>query len=219
MQMDGDTPEAQRLRRRMIHTQLMSRDINDTRTLAALERVPRHLFAPFPSLEEAYADNPHHIDCQQTISQPYMVACMTQALDIHPRHRVLEVGTGSGYQTAVLCELTPHVFSIERHPELALRAKALLNRLGYQAQVAVRDGTNGMPKEAPFDRIIVTAAAKDIPEAMLAQLSLLSGVLLIPVGLPNDTQELFKIIRTGPDDYQKISLGEVRFVPLVTDPH
>lgn len=219
MQPFRDSPKAQQLRRKMIERQLKGRGIQNPAVIQAMEKVPRHLFCDFPALADAYADNPFPIECEQTISQPYMVALMTQTLAIHPDSRILEIGTGSGYQTAILCELSRQpIYSIERHPELAEKAKTLLTRLGYtQAFVSVGDGAKGLPGQAPFDRILSAAAATQCPQAMLEQLSPKGGILVIPIGAPHGRQELFKIIRRSLTDYETLNLGEVRFVPLITD--
>lgn len=215
---DFDSEEAAKFRSNMVDTQLKSRDITDNKVLKAMGKVPRHLFARFLTITDAYADKPFKIDQNQTISQPYMVALMSQLLQIKPEHKILEIGTGSGYQMAVLCELADNVYSIERHPELAFKTKALLTKLGYtKANIKVGDGSKGLPKFAPFDRIIVTAAAKTIPEDLLKQLSSDNGVMIIPVGNPNQKQELVKIIRHDESHYETLNLGEVRFVPLVSD--
>ncbi len=215
---DFDTNEAKILRRRMIETQLKARGINDRKVLNAFEQVERHRFAPFNSLEEAYADNPSSIDCKQTISQPYMVALMTQELDLKPNHQILEIGTGSGYQTAILCKICEFVCSIERHESLAEKAKATLTAHHIiNFQITVGDGSQGLPDEAPFDRIIVTAAAETFPPALLAQLSSQEGVMVIPKTVVKDQQELFKVVRHSQTHYEYHRLGSVRFVPLVVD--
>lgn len=212
-----DSIEAQRLRKTMVETQLASRDITDNNVLAALSKIPRHLFGPFKTLQEAYADNASPIHCEQTISQPYMVAYMTQALDLQSHHKVLEVGTGSGYQTAVLCELCENVYTVERHPKLAEQAQALLHQLGYKPkQFHIGDGALGLPEKAPFDRIIVTAAATATPQTLLAQLSPQNGIIVFPVNRGNE-QELLKVTRQNDTRYVTKHLGGVRFVPLVTD--
>jgi protein-L-isoaspartate(D-aspartate) O-methyltransferase len=155
--------------------------------------------------------------CEQTISQPYVVGWMSQELDVKPHHRVLEVGTGSGYQTAILCELCPHVWSIERHPLLAEQARSRLAERGYHPHLMCGDGSLGWPEEAPFDRILVTAAAPQLPHNLLNQLSVHGGILVTPVGVSGGTQTLTKVIRTAEHTFETFDLGGVRFVPLVSD--
>jgi protein-L-isoaspartate(D-aspartate) O-methyltransferase len=198
----------------MVRTQLQGRGVDSRRVLAALERVPRERFVPQGARSHAYSDHALAIDHGQTISQPYMVAVMTQALELEGRERVLEVGTGSGYQCAVLAELASEVFSVERIPELAEVASSLLAELGY-ANVRVRagDGTLGWPEEAPFDAIVVTAAAPEPPPSLLAQLSPDGGRLVVPVG-DRELQHLAVVERHGTEYVTRHSIG-CRFVPLV----
>lgn len=213
-----DPPEAIHYRTLMVENQLKGRDIRDPAVLSAMGDVPRHLFATFPSFQEAYADSAFSIPCHQTISQPYMVAFMTQELAIQRDHKILEVGTGSGYQTAVLCELSDNVYSVERLPQLAEETAGLLKRLGYRPRkLVVGDGSQGLADEAPFDRILVTAAAPSQPETLFKQLRPDGGVILFPVDIQAPYQELRKVIRTGENHFETFSLGEVRFVPLVVD--
>jgi len=175
--------------------------------------VPRHLFVPEHYRDQAYDDMPLPIGFEQTISQPYIVALMTQALRLRPTSRVLEIGTGSGYQAAILAQITPHVWSIETLPELAQAAQKRLAALGYPVQVRVGDGRLGWPEHAPFDAIIVTAAAPDVPPALVAQLAE-GGRLVIPVGETTWDQLLWLIQKT-PGGLRRELLAEVRFVPLV----
>jgi protein-L-isoaspartate(D-aspartate) O-methyltransferase len=169
------------LRHRMVENQLRSRHIRDERVLEAMERVPRHLFVPSSRRWSAYDDGPLAIGHSQTISQPYMVACMTEQLRLEPRSRVLEIGTGSGYQAAVLGELAAQIWTVERHPELAHRAKELLLVLGYtNVRVIVADGSLGFPAGAPYDAILVTAAAPSVPDALREQLAP-GGRMVIPI--------------------------------------
>jgi protein-L-isoaspartate(D-aspartate) O-methyltransferase len=188
--------------------------IHDRKTLAAIKQVPRHLFVPPERRGEAYEDIPLPIGLGQTISQPYIVALMTQALALECTSRVLEVGTGSGYQAAVLAEITPHVWSIEALPELAAAAQARLSGLGYPVQVQVGDGRLGWAEQAPFDAVIVAAAAPDVPPALVEQLAP-GGRLVIPVGASVWDQCLWRI---GKDQAGRLAaewLADVRFVPLV----
>lgn len=200
------------LRRRMIAEQVRARGVHDTRVLAALERVPRHEFVRAASVEQAYSDHPLPIAGGQTISQPYIVGYMTELLELEPQHRVLEIGTGSAYQTAVLAEIADEVWTIEVVPELAASAAETLGRLGY-ANVHTREGSgwDGWPEAAPFDRIIVTAAPPEVPDALQTQLAP-GGLLIVPVGSVD--QRIMRIRRTG-DGYDEDTLIPVRFVPMV----
>lgn len=201
------------LRRCMVESQLRARGIADPRVLSAMERVSRHEFAPERYRDQAYKDHPLPIGEGQTISQPYIVARMLETLTLAPTDRVLEVGTGSGYVTALLAELAAQVFSIERHPALAGAARDLLSRMGYaNVKVVIGDGSQGFADAAPFDAIIVSAAAAEIPPALLEQLAE-GGRMIIPVGTP-DSQQLQFIRMVG--GRPRISLHEFcRFVPLV----
>ncbi len=203
-----------RARRDMVEHQLAARDIRDPRVLAAMGRVPRHLFVPSGYLHAAYGDHPLPIEEGQTISQPYVVALMSQLLELTGAERVLEVGTGSGYQAAVLAELAKEIYTIEILPRLAETARARLKRLGY-ASVIVRagDGYQGWPEAAPFDAVIVTAAASDIPAPLIAQLKE-GGRLVIPVGPSPVAQELLQC-RKSQGQLLKQVIAPVRFVPLV----
>lgn len=198
----------------MVRLQVESRDVRDPRVLAALRRVPRHLFLPAGSRGAAYEDHPVGIGHGQTISQPYIVAFMTELLELRGAERVLEVGTGSGYQTAILAELCAAVFSVERIPELAERARAALRDLGYHnVTVHTGDGSEGWPEKAPFDRILVTAAAPEVPAALLGQIGD-NGVIVLPVGDMKGTQELVIARRIGSRVLIRESIG-CRFVPLL----
>ena len=198
-------------RARMVNEQLKARDIRNERVLDAMLNVPRHLFIPESARGDAYGDFPVPIGHGQTISQPYIVAFMTQALDVGPGHRVLEIGTGSGYQAAVLSVLAKEVFSIEIIEPLAGRAKATLLDLGYRnVQVRAGNGYLGWPEYAPFDRIIVTAAPEDVPPALVEQLKI-GGLMAIPVGVGD--QEL-RILRRLPVGMETITTLPVRFVPM-----
>jgi len=205
-----------KLRLKMVDSQIRARGIRDERVLRAMETVPRHLFVEEVLAEQAYQDNPLPIEAQQTISQPYIVALMTEALELTGREKVLEIGTGSGYQTAVLSLLADQVFSIERFASLASRARSILEALHYyHVAIRVGDGTYGWREESPFDAIIVTAGAPSIPKAYIDQLAL-GGRLVIPVG-DRYTQELIKVTKTSdkPEGLVRESLGGVRFVNLI----
>ena len=203
------------LRRRMVDSQLRARGIGDECVLDAMWRVPRHEFAPERYRDQAYEDHPLPIGEGQTISQPYIVARMLEALAIKPTNKVLEVGTGSGYLTALLAELAAQVESVERHAALADAARELLGRLGYtNVKVIVGDGSKGFAEAAPYDAIIVSAAAAEVPPALVEQLAE-GGRMMIPVGAADSQQlQLIRLENSRP----RISLHELcRFVPLVSD--
>jgi len=204
-------PETQR---RMIDQQIRERGIDDPRVLAALEAVPREAFVPTSHRHDAHADRPLSIGLGQTISQPYIVALMTEALAIQPADRVLEIGTGSGYGAAVLGQLGERVYTVERWPELANVAARRLAGLGY-ANIEVRcgDGTLGWPEHAPYQAISVTAAGPQVPRPLLDQLAI-GGRLVMPTG-PFERQRLLRVTRRSEDDYAIDDLGAVQFVPLV----
>ena len=204
-----------RERERMVSEQLRARDIDDRRVLEAMQSVPRHLFVPAPQRTRAYGDYPLPIGYSQTISQPYIVAFMTQALQVTADHKVLEIGTGSGYQAAVLARLARVVYTIEIVEPLATRAQATLKELGV-ANVHVRAGNGylGWPEEAPFDRIMVTAAPDEVPPALVAQLKV-GGRMAIPVGV--ESQEL-RILRRTPTGLDTLETLPVRFVPMTGKP-
>jgi protein-L-isoaspartate(D-aspartate) O-methyltransferase len=199
----------------MIKHQLANRGVRDQRVLKAIDRVRREAFVPPSLAQDAYADSALPIDCGQTISQPIIVAMMTEALQLSGDEKVLEIGTGCGYQAAILAELAAAVFTIERHAELAQQAEARLRELGYQ-NVFVRtgDGSLGWPEEAPFDRIIVTAAAEECPPVLWQQLRE-GGILVGPFG-PNYEQALYAIHKVGGKPQSRILTG-CRFVPLITE--
>ena len=198
-------------RRRMVAEQLRTRDITDTRVLSAMERVPRHQYMPEGTHHEAYGDHPVPIGYQQTISQPYIVAFMTQALDVRNDHRVLEIGTGSGYQAAILGELAGEVYTIEIVEPLADRARATLAAAGYKnVHVRTGNGYAGWPEKAPFDRIMVTAAPEAVPPALIEQLKM-GGLMAIPVG--TTVQEL-RIMRRTAGGMETLKTLPVRFVPM-----
>ena len=197
----------------MVDEQLRSRGIRDERVLDAMARVPRHEFVPLEYRDEAYEDHPIAIGEGQTISQPFVVADMLEALALRPEDVVLEIGTGSGYETAVLAELVRMVYSIERIASLAERARAVLQRLGYKNVTVVHgDGSQGLPEAAPFDAIVVSAAAPHVPKPLMDQLRD-GGRLVIPVG-SGFAQEL-QLVRKIGDKSTVLCLDGVRFVPLI----
>lgn len=205
----------QAMRERMVDTQILPRDVRDAAVVQAMRRVPRELFVPDDVRLFAYDDRPLPIGRGQTISQPYIVAYMTQALQLAPSHRVLEVGTGSGYQAAVLASIAKQVYSIEIVPDLAETARRALAQAGYNnVEVRTGNGYHGWPEGAPFDRIIVTAAPPDIPQTLVNQLAV-GGVMVVPVG--TSYQEIVIITRTAAGVTQKRTI-EVRFVPMVSKP-
>jgi len=202
-------------RERMVAGQLGKRGILDRRVLDAMLRVPRHEFVPERYQDQAYEDCPLPIGEGQTISQPYIVASMLEALALKPSDKVLEVGTGSGYVTALLAELVAQVFSIERHASLAAHAREMITNLGYgNVQIALGDGWRGLPHHQPFDAIIVSAAAEHMPELLIAQLNA-GGRMIVPVG--SAEQQQLQLIRME-NGQPRITLREpCRFVPLIAD--
>jgi protein-L-isoaspartate(D-aspartate) O-methyltransferase len=203
-------------RLRMVDAQIRARGVTDELVLQAMEKIPRHLFVDEGLIDQAYNDSPLPIDRQQTISQPYIVALMTQALALTGKEKVLEIGTGSGYQTAVLAELADRVFSIERIAVLAARARKALDALNYyNVAIRVGDGTYGWREESPFAAILVTAGAPRIPRNLIEQL-VVGGCLVVPVG-SRHSQNLLKLTRLSedPDDIRQEELGGCRFVDLI----
>ncbi|HNY50185.1 MAG TPA: protein-L-isoaspartate(D-aspartate) O-methyltransferase [Smithella sp.] len=203
-------------RLRMVESQIKARGIKDERVLMAMETIPRHLFVDEGLMEQAYSDSPLPIGEHQTISQPYIVALMTEALELKGRERVLEIGTGSGYQTAILASLADRVFSVERIASLATGARKILDKLNfYNVAIRVGDGSYGWSDEAPFDAIITTAAAPDIPQYLLEQL-IPGGRMVVPAG-GREVQTLYKLTRSkdNPQEIIKEDLGGCRFVSLI----
>lgn len=197
----------------MVEEQIIARGIKDLRLTAAMKKVPRHLFVEEALQNQAYSDHPLPIGEKQTISQPYMVALMTEALSLTGKEKVLEIGTGSGYQTAILAELASKVFSVERIRSLAIRARKLLLELGYfNTEVKFSDGTVGWLDEGPFDVIMVTAGSPEIPQPLIDQLKV-GGRMAIPVG-DIHVQDLIRIIKTE-DGIKQEDLGGCRFVKLI----
>jgi protein-L-isoaspartate(D-aspartate) O-methyltransferase len=193
---------------------LKDKGIEDEKVLAAIARVPRHLFLDSSFEQHAYQDKAFPIAAGQTISQPYTVAFQTQVLEISPKDKVLEIGTGSGYQASVLCEMGAKVYSIERQKELFSFSNTLLKKLGYSLTQKFGDGYKGLPTFAPFDKIVVTAGAPNIPKALLAQLKV-GGVMIIPVGNEDEDQEMIKIVRKSETQFTQKKMGAFRFVPML----
>jgi protein-L-isoaspartate(D-aspartate) O-methyltransferase len=208
-------PAADDVERMEFQLALRRRGISDQAVLRALDEVPREHFVAPGQIESAYADHALPIACGQTISQPFVVAYMTEQLEVEPQHRVLEIGTGSGYQAAILSRLAREVVSIERYRTLAEAARERLKTLGY-ANVTVRagDGTAGAPGMAPFDRIMVTAAAENVPDALTEQLAE-GGIMVLPVGPRHDAQYIVKLTRQKGGGLTRENLIAVRFVPLL----
>ena len=207
----ADREEA--LRREMVDRFVAPRGVDDPRVLEAMRRVPRHRFVPEAVRSKAYGDHSLPIGHGQTISQPFVVGMMTQRLAIEPHHKVLEIGTGSGYQTAILSRLARTVYSLERIDELARAAAALLFGLGcHNVSVKAFDGTYGYPSGAPYDRILVTAGTDGVPEPLLAQLAV-GGRLVVPVGPPQ--RQRLRIVRRRKTDFAQEDGEEVVFVPLL----
>lgn len=209
----GDMIDFPRVRLKMVEEQLISRGVKDPRVIAAMQKIPRHLFVEEALQNQAYTDHPLPIGEKQTISQPYIVALMTEALELKGTEKVLEIGAGSGYQTAILAELAQKVFSIERIRSLAIKARKLLFELGYfNVEIKIFDGTYGWVEEGPFDAIIVTAGGPEIPKPLLDQLAV-GGRLVIPVG-DAYVQDLIRL-RKKEDGIHKEDLGGCRFVKLI----
>lgn len=204
-----------KLRERMVREQLVARRIADPCVLEAMRTVPRHLFVPKSFQDDAYADGPLPIDAEQTISQPYVVAFMAEAVRLTPNDRVLEIGTGSGYAAAVMASCCKELVTVERIPLLKERAQQRLQALGYEnVHVVLSDGSLGWEKQAPYDAIVVTAGSPEVPEALVKQLAV-GGRMVIPVGPSTAFQELMLVEKTGADLIETKTLMGVRFVPLI----
>lgn len=208
----NDNFRHQGLRQKLVQT-LRLKGIKDPKVLAAISKIPRHLFLDKAFLDFAYQDKAFPIAAGQTISHPYTVAFQSELLQIKPYEKVLEVGTGSGYQTAVLLELKAHVFSIERQKELYQKTKIFLPKLGYQCMFFYGDGYKGLTNFAPFDKIIVTAGAPFVPEDLVKQLKV-GGRMVIPVGQA-DKQKMILIDKISKDNIEQKELGDFSFVPLL----
>jgi len=209
-----DTFKHHGMRQQLVDT-LIKKGIKDDRVLKAIGKIPRHLFMDSGFIDHAYQDKAFPIAADQTISQPYTVAFQSELLQIKPGDKVLEIGTGSGYQCAVLLELGARVYSIERQQELFKKTSKFLPKIGYRPKKLIfGDGYKGLPEEAPFNSIIVTAGAPFVPNPLLSQLAI-GGRLVIPVGDAVQIMTLF--VRNGPKDFEKHEFGEFRFVPLLED--
>ncbi|MDQ2066638.1 protein-L-isoaspartate(D-aspartate) O-methyltransferase [Xinfangfangia sp. CPCC 101601] len=214
MTIDAEDPEELAQRKMRFLFALRSRGVTDTRVLTAMEKVDRGLFVRGIFAERAYEDMPLPIACGQTISQPSVVGLMTQALNVGPRDTVLEVGTGSGYQAAILAQLARRVYTVDRWRRLVREAQDIFHQLGLVNVTAITgDGSFGLPDQAPFDRIIVTAAAEDPPGPLMQQLKP-GGIMVVPVGQSDAVQHLIKVTR-GEKGFEYEELRQVRFVPLV----
>jgi len=209
-----DTLKHRGMRNKLADT-LIEKGISDKNTLDAIRTVPRHLFMDSGFEGHAYQDKAFPIAADQTISQPYTVAFQTQLLEVKPGQKILEIGTGSGYQTAVLLQLRVNVYTIERQLELFKKTKIFFSKLGYRPKKKIfGDGYKGLPEEAPFDGIVVTAGAPDVPKTLLSQLKV-GGRLVIPVGTDDQIMTLF--IRKSEKEFEKKEFGSFRFVPLLAD--
>ena len=210
----NDSNRHKGLRNQLVET-IKKKGIKDKRVLEAMSKVPRHLFMDSGFVDFAYQDKPFPIGADQTISQPYTVAFQTELLDVKSGGKILEIGTGSGYQTAVLIELKAEVYSIERQKELYTKAKKFLPKVGYVPKKLVYgDGYLGLPEYAPFDGVIVTAGAPYAPKALLSQLKI-GGKMVIPVG--DDVQVMTVFTRTGEQKFEKLEYGDFRFVPMLKE--
>lgn len=202
------------MRQQLVET-LINKGIKDKAVLKAIGKIPRHLFMDSGFIDHAYQDKAFPIAADQTISQPYTVAFQSELLEVKPGDNVLEIGTGSGYQTAVLIELGAKVFSIERQQELFKKTSKFLPKIGYRAKKLIfGDGYKGLPEEAPYQSIIVTAGAPYVPNPLLSQLAI-GGRLVIPVG--DEVQVMTLFIRKGPKEFEKHEFGDFRFVPMLED--
>jgi len=207
-----DTFQHKGLRKKLVET-IRNKGIRDERILEAIGTIPRHLFMDSGFINFSYKDQAFPIGGGQTISQPYTVAFQTELLEVRARDRVLEIGTGSGYQTAVLLELGASVYTIERQRSLFLKAQAILGELGYKPHFFFGDGYLGKESYGPYDRILVTAGARDVPESLTGQLKV-GGILVVPVG-DSLEQDMVRIIRRGDDEFELTEHGSFAFVPML----
>ena len=208
----NDSFQHKGLRKKLIEV-LRKKGIDDEAVLDAINAVPRHIFMDSSFIRFSYSDQAFPIGSGQTISQPYTVAFQTSLLELKPGEKVLEVGTGSGYQAAVLLEMKARVFTIERQKELYLKSQTILSKLGYKARFFYGDGYAGIPAFAPFDKILVTAGAPEIPENLLAQLDI-GGIMVIPLG-GSEGQKMLKIVKEGESEFSRTEHGAFVFVPLL----
>ncbi|HKK44115.1 MAG TPA: protein-L-isoaspartate(D-aspartate) O-methyltransferase [Balneolaceae bacterium] len=208
----ANNPKFKQRRKRLVET-LAEKGIKDQRVLAAFNMVPRHVFVDTALQDRAYKDTALPIGKEQTISQPYTVARQTELLDVKPGEKVLEIGTGSGYQAAILCELGAEVYSIERHEELYERAREIFRELGYSVRCKLGDGTMGWSAYAPYDAIVVTAGAPVVPEDLVEQLNV-NGRLVVPVG-DEKRQEMIRITKIREDEFEEERFSDFKFVPLI----
>lgn len=210
----NDTPKYQGLRKQLVE-KLRSKGITSNEVLKVIETTPRHYFMDQGLLNYAYEDQAYPIDADQTISQPYTVAFQTQILDVNINDRILEIGTGSGYQTAILLGLSKNIFTIERQHKLFKKTQRLLKDLNLRPKkIIFGDGYNGLPENAPFDKILVTAGAPEVPKELLKQLKV-GGKLVIPIGI--NEQEMTRFTRTSIKTFDKETFGKFKFVPLLNN--
>ena len=200
-------------RRKKLTSKLREKGISDEKVLQAIEQIPRHLFVDSALENRAYEDSALPISCGQTISQPYTVAAQTELLEVIKGDKVLEIGTGSGYQAAILCQMGAEVYSVERHEPLYLSARNILKELGFRPHLKCGDGTLGWSAYAPYDGIVVTAGAPVVPEDLIQQLSV-GGILIVPVG-DQKLQTMTKITRVSEDEFKQEQLRQFKFVPLI----
>lgn len=200
-------------RAKKLAVELRRKGIKDEQVLTVIAKIPREMFVAEHLATRAYEDKPLPIDKNQTISQPYTVAFQTELLQIKPNEKVLEIGTGSGYQAAVLCEMGVEVYSIERHQQLYVKAKKVLHELGYDPMLFYGDGHEGLPDHSPFDKILITAATKEFPKKLLEQLKI-GGLMVAPIG-DSKSQTMTTIKRLGPDEYKETEHGIFVFVPML----
>lgn len=200
--------------RKALVEELARKGITDRRVLEAMGKIPRHIFLDSSLDNISYQDKALPIGCDQTISQPFTVAFQTQLLDIKANDKVLEIGTGSGYQTSVLCEMKAKVFSIERHKPLFVRAKSILELMKYNPKCFFGDGYKGLPTYSPFDKVIITCGAKTIPDELISQMKI-GGVLVIPIG--DKTQTMYRITKISETELSKEKFGDFKFVPMLED--